>query len=593
LSQKSGVYQMLDANKKIIYVGKARDLKKRVSSYFYRQLDTKTQVMVAQITDIQAIITNNETEALLLEANLIKELKPRYNILLKDDKSYPFLYLNSHGFPRLDLYRGAKKKDGQYFGPYPSVGAVRDTLAIIQKLFQIRQCSDIFFNSRTRPCLQYQIKRCTAPCVGHVSKEAYKEQVQQATLFLEGKNSEIIDHFTRKMTEASVDQSYEKAAFYRDQIVSLRKMQAQQCVSQDEGDFDVVGVSGRLGIFSVSLLFVRGGRLIGHKDYFLKAELGQGFSEVITTFILQYYFNPVRATVLPERIIVSDKLEEKIILEDALQHKLQKKIVVTDRGYKKSKHWQQMVKANAEQALLQHLAKKNTIALQLEALTVLLSLSNPIERIECFDISHTGGESTVASCVVFGVDGARAKDYRRFNISDITPGDDYAAMRQAIERRYSRLKKENKRLPDLLLIDGGKGQLRVAVEVLEELQIREVLVLGVAKGPTRKAGVEELWLWKAKQPIDLPSDHHVRHLIQYVRDEAHRFAITAHRSQRAKKSVQSILERVAGVGPKRRQALLTYFGGMQALKKASVEEIGQVPGISLPLAQMVYKTLNQ
>ena len=584
---------MLDANKKIIYVGKARDLKKRVSSYFYRQLDTKTQVMVAQITDIQAIITNNETEALLLEANLIKELKPRYNILLKDDKSYPFLYLNSHGFPRLDLYRGAKKKDGQYFGPYPSVGAVRDTLAIIQKLFQIRQCSDIFFNSRTRPCLQYQIKRCTAPCVGHVSKEAYKEQVQQATLFLEGKNSEIIDHFTRKMTEASVDQSYEKAAFYRDQIVSLRKMQAQQCVSQDEGDFDVVGVSGRLGIFSVSLLFVRGGRLIGHKDYFLKAELGQGFSEVITTFILQYYFNPVRATVLPERIIVSDKLEEKIILEDALQHKLQKKIVVTDRGYKNSKHWQQMVKANAEQALLQHLAKKNTIALQLEALTVLLSLSNPIERIECFDISHTGGESTVASCVVFGVDGARAKDYRRFNISDITPGDDYAAMRQAIERRYSRLKKENKRLPDLLLIDGGKGQLRVAVEVLEELQIGEVLVLGVAKGPTRKAGVEELWLWKAKQPIDLPSDHHVRHLIQYVRDEAHRFAITAHRSQRAKKSVQSILERVAGVGPKRRQALLTYFGGMQALKKASVEEIGQAPGISLSLAQMIYKTLNQ
>lgn len=594
LSTRPGVYQMLDAKGNTLYVGKARNLKKRVTSYFQRQLDTKTQRMMTQVVDIQTTLTSNENEALLLEANLIKQCRPRYNVLLRDDKSYPYLYLATHQkFPRLDFYRGAKRQPGRYFGPYPSAGSVRENLALIQKLFKLRQCSDSFFKNRTRPCLQYQIKRCTAPCVGYVDAPRYRMQVEDAILFLEGKNDRVIDKLAKRMDEASKNLEYEAAAHYRDQISQLRRLQKQQFITSDQGNSDVIGIDESLGVIAIAILFIRGGRFIGSKNFFPNIPKGVTSQSALAAFIPQYYLSPLRNGNFPERIILSEPLEERMWIQNALREKLQNKLIIIDRRLAQYKHWQTMVQINAKQALAQRLTQKNTVAQQLSALQSALQLPNQLERIECFDISHTMGEATVASCVVFNEEGPDKKYYRRFNIKDIAAGDDYAAMHQALLRRYTRVKTGEGVLPDLLIIDGGLGQLKQAADVLEELQVSGVILLGVAKGPGRKPGLEKLYLWGKKTAIHLSPDDPALHLIQFIRDEAHRFAITAHRAKRGKKSTESPLEHIAGIGAKRRRDLLKHFGGLQELRKASIQEIARVPGISESLAKRIYDVLHE
>ncbi len=626
---KPGVYQMINSQGQVIYVGKARNLKKRVSSYFQkRQLDPKTSVMLSQVVDIQITLTSSANEALLLEDNLVKQFKPRYNILLRDDKSYPYLFLSSEeNFPRLDFHRGAKRKAGHYYGPYPSAGAVRDNLALIQKLFKLRQCNDNFFSHRSRPCLQYQIQRCTAPCVNYVTVADYGQQVEHARLFLAGKNEQIIADLADKMEKAADERSYERAAYFRDQIATLRKIQEQQSMVSDDGHIDILGISASMNEIAIAVLFVRHGRLIGHKTFFpaIPAEhsvnrfLTKSYAsgnpmlgmkggnrdsppceppsrevrafkirEALSAFIPQYYLNPMHNEEPIERIITTHRLPDKEWIQNALEESLQRKITITDRKISQFKQWQNMADNNAEFALRQHLVQKNKIAAQLEELQKALGLPNPISRMECFDISHTGGESAIASCVVFNDQGPLNSDYRYFNIRDITPGDDYAALRQSLSRHYTRLKSEEKPLPDLLIIDGGQGQLAEALLVLEELQVSGLNVMAVSKGPTRKPGLEKLWLAGHKKPLQLPENHLALHVIQMIRDEAHRFAITAHRKKRAKISVASPLESIEGIGPKRRRDLLRHFGGLQGLQEASVTEIMRVSGISEALAQRIF-----
>lgn len=585
---------MLDAQGKVIYVGKARNLQKRIGSYFRRLLDNKTQSLMAQVVSIQTTITNTENEALLLEANLIKEYYPRYNILLKDDKSYPYLYLSTHQkFPRLDFYRGSRKAPGRYFGPFPSAGSVRENLALIQKLFRLRQCEDSFFKNRTRPCLQYQIKRCTAPCVGYVEEANYRIQVEDTILFLEGKNDAVIDGLIQRMEVASQDLDYEAAAFYRDQIAQLRRLQKQQSIIGDDGNIDIIGVSQAMGQIGMVLLFIRGGRLIGDRAFFPNVPPDTSMPTALSAFITQYYLSPLRHDDIPERIVTSERFEDRAWVQSALSAALKRKIVITDHQRAPYTAWQQMAKENASHALGHHLANKKTMAVKLESLQKALRLPNPIARIECFDVSHTMGEATVASCVVFTEEGPSKKDYRRFNITDITPGDDYAAMRQALSRRYVRLKEHEDELPDLLMIDGGWGQLKQAADVLEELQVSGVVLMGVAKGEGRKPGLEKIYLWGQKEALALKSDDIALHLIQHIRDEAHRFAITTHRAKRAKSRLKSPLQQIEGIGPKRRQQLLKHFGGLQELRKASAQEISQVEGISKALAERIYANLHK
>lgn len=594
LTTAPGVYQMLDAQGHIIYVGKARNLRNRVKSYFQKNLGTrKTEVLMQLVDDIKIIVTGSENEALLLEANLIKRHHPRYNVLLRDDKSYPYLYLSTQDkFPRLDFHRGAKRLPGRYFGPYPNAGSVRENLALIQKLFKLRQCSDVFFANRTRPCLQYQIKRCTAPCVGYVSQQDYADQVASAILFLEGKNDLVMKQLVAQMEAASERLAYEEAAYFRDLITRFRKLQRQQFITSDQGNIDIIGAASRFGVVTVSVLFVRGGRLIGQKTFYPKVPIDTEVSSALAAFIPQYYLSPLRGEQPVERIILSEPLPEKKWIQAALRESFYKHLVISDRRLEQYRQWQMMVKANASFALTQHLAAKDNVAIKLEALQNALHLPNPITRIECFDVSHTLGEATVASCVVFGEEGPLKKEYRRFNIEGITPGDDYAALHQALTRRYSRLKTGDGTLPDLLMIDGGKGQLNQAIRALEEIQVSGVLLLGIAKGPSRKPGLEQLYLHGREGAIILKPDNLGLHLIQFVRDEAHRFAISAHRTKREKARTQSPLENIEGVGAKRRRALLQHFGGFQALLRASIVEIAKVPGISESLARKIYDALH-
>ncbi len=587
---KPGVYQMLNAEGKVIYVGKARNLKRRVSSYFrLRPNDIKTAVMMSQVVDIQITITASENEALLLEANLIKEQHPRYNILYRDDKSYPYLFLSAgEDFPRLDFHRGAKRLQGEYFGPYPSAWAVRENLALIQKIFKLRQCNDTFFQHRSRPCLQYQIQRCTAPCVNYVTKEAYAEQVKHTLLFFSGKNEEIIADLMQKMENAADALDYEKAAAYRDEISLLRKVQEQQTIVSDHGNIDILGAAEQMGEIVIVVMFVRNGRLLGNKAFFPKLPLGSNIKEALSAFIPQYYFNPVHGEEPIERIVVSYPLPDKEWIQNGLAEALQREIIITDRKLALYKQWQNMADTNASYALSQHLAKHNKISAQLEALQKVLGFPNPIQRMECFDISHTSGELTVASCVVFNDQGPLNSDYRRFNIKGVTPGDDYGALRQALMRHYTRLKEEEKTLPDLLIIDGGPGQLKEAINVLEELQVSGVSLMAVSKGPARKPGMEQLWRPELKTPLRLPEDHPALHIIQMIRDEAHRFAITAHRKKRANLVKVSALEAIEGIGPKRRRELLRHFGGLQGLRQASVADLTRVPGISEELAKRIF-----
>lgn len=590
-----GVYQMLNANGKILYVGKARNLKKRVSSYFQRALvDSKTIALMSEVQAVNYTVTNSENEALLLENNLIKKFHPRYNILYRDDKSYPYLYLSPHpDFPRLDIYRGPRHGSGQYFGPFPNVAAVRDTLSLLQKIFKIRQCSDNFFKLRTRPCLQYYIQRCTAPCVGYVDVATYQANVHLAVLFLQGKNQEVINELVKKMDIAAENLAFEDAARYRDQIASLRRVQERQYVEGEEGDIDVIGIAHEAEEYCLQVLFIRGGRLLGNKPYFVPVLAGTVAEETLAAFLPQYYLNTVRGELLPAKVIVGLKLADKDWIAAALSQELAQKIEIITQPRGKERQWLQLATTNAKYALASHQAERNHFYERFEALQHALHLPNLPTRMVCFDVSHTLGEATVASCVVFDTDGPVKAEYRRFNIKDVTKGDDYAALNQALTRYFTRLKEGEAALPDLLIIDGGKGQLSQAEAVVEELQISGLVIMAIAKGPSRKPGLETLFISGHKTPLHLPPDSAALHLLQQIRDEAHRFAIVGHRKQRSKARTTSPLQSIPGIGPKRRRELLRQLGGWQEIQRASVEQLASVPGISKALAQQIYDHLHQ
>jgi len=595
VTTRPGVYRMLDAESNVIYVGKARNLKRRLSSYFVRHNGSpKTRALVAQIRQIEVTVTHTESEALILENNLIKELKPRYNVLLRDDKSYPYIHLSDDEFPALGFHRGKRSGKGSYFGPYPNASAVRESLSLMQKLFPVRQCRDSFYRNRTRPCLQYQIKRCTGPCVGLVDQTTYMEDVRHARMFLEGRNHEVIEELAQRMEQASARLEFEKAARYRDQIANLRRVQEKQYVSGSGGDVDVVAARFRGGVGCVQVFFIRGGRNLGNKSFFPRNTGEADPAEILNAFIPQFYLGAGGATdrFLPSEILINHPLDEQELLEQVLSEQVGRKVTLTARVRGERARWLQMAEDNAELALTARLASRASLAARFEALQEALDLEAVPQRLECFDISHTMGEATVASCVVFDQDGPVKGDYRRFNIEGIVPGDDYAAMEQALSRRYRRLVDGEGKFPDILLIDGGKGQVAQAEKVLEEYQIEGVLVVGVAKGPSRKPGLEELVLSGQPVPIILPPESSALHLIQQVRDEAHRFAISGHRQRRAKARRTSKLEEIPGLGPKRRQLLLRQFGGLQEVARAGVEDLCSVKGISRGLAQRIYDALH-
>ncbi|HET7588481.1 MAG TPA: excinuclease ABC subunit UvrC [Gammaproteobacteria bacterium] len=587
LTSAPGVYRMLDGEGTLIYVGKASNLRNRVGSYFRTGLPPKTQAMMNQMRSVEVTVTHTETEALLLENNLIKRYRPRYNVLLRDDKSYPYIRLEEgHAFPRLSFYRGRRRESGRFFGPYPSAGAVRETLHHLQKLFLLRQCNDTFFKNRSRPCLQYQIGRCSAPCVGYIDETDYRRDVENAVLFLEGRNREVIDRLVKRMEVASQALDFEQAARLRDQIARLQQAQERQYVStaRGGGDADIIaaGARGRLGC--VILVAVRGGRNLGSKTFFPRTHGEVEPAEVLQAFLPQYYLGRDA----PHRIICNLPVAEREVLEATLTEQTSHRVTISHQVRGERRRWLEMAETNLEQALATRLAIDADMAARLEQLQEALELDVLPARLECFDISHTGGESTVASCVVFDSRGPLKSDYRRYNIEGVAAGDDYGAIHQAVRRRYQRIKKGEAPLPDVLFIDGGRGQLAEAVSVMEELQIEGVQLVGVSKGPTRKPGLEKLWLPGRERPLILPAESLALHLIQRIRDEAHRFAIVGHRQRRAKKRTESVLEEIPGLGPKRRQQLLKQFGGLQGIRRAGVEDLRRVPGISQALAQRIY-----
>ena len=598
LSQAPGVYRMFDAKGDILYVGKAKSLKKRVSSYFLKQDHApKTRSLVSKIANIEVTITNSETDALILEQNLIKELKPPYNILLRDDKSYPYIYLASDKeFPSLSLKRvRSKGKVGQYFGPFPNAHAVRESLGLLEKLFKVRQCQESFFRNRSRPCLQYQIKRCKAPCVGLVSQTEYLQDVEHVVMFLQGKNPELIRQLISEMEQASADLNFEKAAELRDQVQFLRHAQESQSVESGNADLDVVAMSDGPGMSVYSMLFVRKGRILGHKNYTPKVLLDETPQERLQAFIEQYYLGAGSEKDLPAEVILPFSVADQQTLSEALQSVAGKQIRFAHKVKTIRAQWQKLAQTNADNALKTYLANKENIFHRVDALRALLGLDDIPKRMECFDISHSSGEKTVASCVVFNDQGPLKSDYRTFNIEGIEPGDDYAAMRQALSRRYRKVNDEPAKRPDIIFIDGGKGQLNMAIEVMNELNAQDILLLGIAKGTTRKAGFETLFIPDGQgglKTIQCAADEPSLHLMQQIRDEAHRFAITGHRKRRDKSRPQSQLEGIEGVGPTRRRALIKYFGSVQGIKTASIEEISKVDGISSSLAEHIYLSLH-
>jgi len=590
LPEAPGVYRMFNVRDEIIYVGKARNLKKRVSNYFTRaDSSPKTRALVTHIDRIEVTTTHTETEALILENNLIKQYKPRYNVLLRDDKSYPYIFLSTQQeYPRLSLQRGARKQKGRYFGPYPNAGAVRETLNLLQKLFQIRQCEDSFFSNRSRPCLQYQIKRCSAPCTKRITVSDYADDVRLATMFLDGKNRHVIDELVEKMAQAAEGLAYEAAAQYRDQIAALRVIQEKQYVSSDKGNIDVVSAVTQNGVGCVEVFYIRDGHNLGNKSFFPRHTNNASAEEILAAFLPQFYLGKEGATEIPSQVIINHKLEDIELLKTVLSDAAGRQVAVSSNVRAERSRWLLMATANAEQNLARYINTKSNIMQRFIALQEALQLDSLPQRMECFDISHTSGEQTVASCVVFNNEGALKSDYRRFNIEGITGGDDYAAMNQALMRRYTRLKEGEGRLPDILFIDGGKGQVREAEKVLEELQVNGVNLIGIAKGRARKAGEETLYFAGIGREINLPADSAALHLIQQIRDEAHRFAITGHRARRAKAQKASVLEGVPGVGAKRRRQLLQQFGGLQGVARAGVEDLASIKGISDELAQRIY-----
>jgi excinuclease ABC subunit C len=591
-SGRPGVYRMFDVDAKLLYVGKAKNLKKRLASYFRLSgLAPKTAALVGKIAQIETTITANETEALLLEQTLIKQWRPPYNILLRDDKSYPYVFLSDGDFPRLSIHRGAKKQKGRYFGPYPSAGAIRESLNLLQKTFFVRQCEDSFYKNRTRPCLQYQIKRCKGPCVGLVEPAEYAVDVRHSVMFLEGRSNALTDELSSGMQAAAMTLDFERAAGLRDQISLLRRVQDQQSMEGGTGDVDVVAAMVNPGGACVHLISVRGGRVLGSKNFFPQVAIEEEGSAVLLAFLAQYYLSSQERD-LPSELIVNAQHEDFPTLIAAIDEMRGRELSISYRVRGTRARWQQLAVTNAEQALAARLANRQHVSERFDALALALDMDEVPQRLECFDISHSSGEATVASCVVFGPEGPLKSDYRRYNIEGITPGDDYAAMHQALTRRFSKIKEGEGKLPDILLVDGGKGQLAMAREVLEELAVPDLILLGVAKGTTRKPGMETLYLNDAAHEFTLPGHSPALHLIQQIRDESHRFAITGHRARRDKTRRTSTLEEVPGVGPKRRRELLNHFGGLQELSRASIDEIAKAPGISKKLAELIYAALH-
>ncbi len=588
VTTRPGVYRMLDARGNVIYVGKASNLRNRLSSYFRGDPGTaKTRVMVSHVADVEVTVTHTEAEALLLEHTLIKEHRPRYNVLLRDDKSYPYIHLSTQDdYPRLAFHRGSTRGPGRYFGPYPSAGAVRSTLYLMQKLFRVRQCTDSYFSNRTRPCLQYQIDRCTAPCVGYISQADYARDVEHARLFLDGKESEVVDSLVKCMEAASEQLDFESAARYRNRIQAIRRVRERQHVSGEGGDLDVVACRSQGGQSCVTVFFVRDGRNLGNKTFYPHTPEDADEADVLYAFLTQFYLEHE----VPGEILLSHAVDDSDVLAAVLREQAGHRVTLSSRLRGERRRWMELARANAADALGSRLASRSGMAQRLDALARTLGLDQPPGRMECFDISHTRGEATVAACVVFGPEGAMRNEYRRFNIDDIEPGDDYAAMRQVVQRRYRRLLKEDRRLPDVVFIDGGKGQLSQARAVLDELGVgpEAMLPVGIAKGPERKPGMETLYIGDTLSENHLSEDDPGLHLIQQIRDEAHRFAISGHRGARAKKRNRSALEDIPGLGPKRRAQLLKHFGGLQGVRKAGVEDLAAVPGISIKLARIVY-----
>jgi len=600
LSTRPGVYQMLAADGAVLYVGKARNLKNRVASYFRASgLATKTMAMVAKIVDIQVTVTPSETEALLLEQNLIKRHRPPYNIQLRDDKSYPYILLTDKDtYPRLGFYRGKRRRNGRFFGPYPSANATRETLQILQKVFRVRQCQDSYFKNRSRPCLQYQIDRCTGPCVDLISPEDYARDVRFSTLFLQGKSDQLIHELGDAMNQAAADQAFEKAAKIRDQIIDLRRIQEQQVVANQGEDADVLAAAWQQPYASVHAIYVRSGRIIGSKSFFPRLRLAEDAQAVLSAFVAQTYLSDDKATAIPAEIIVSEALADEDQLQQGLSYLAGKQVRLLHRVRSHRAKWQQLAITNAQESLQNHISNKKNIAQRFIELQKYIDSESQVSRIECFDISHTGGEGTVASCVVFDENGAVKADYRRFNIKNAGPGDDYAAMEEVLGRRFARLDREAKdgdsKIPDVVLIDGGKGQLSQARKVLEQFQLPGLKLLGIAKGISRRAGQETLFLDTddGLRELAVPTHSPALHLLQQVRDEAHRFAITGHRQRRGKRRTQSPLEDIPGLGPKRRRSLLNHFGGQQQVLKASESELAKVTGISRKLAENIYAHLH-
>jgi excinuclease ABC subunit C len=575
-----GVYRMLGAAGEALYVGKARDLKKRVSSYFNKTVASpRIEMMLSQVASIEVTATRSEGEALLLENNFIKSLAPRYNILFRDDKSYPYLVVTGHHYPRLGFHRGAKDRRHRYFGPFPHAYAVRESIQLLQRVFRLRTCEDSVFENRSRPCLLHQIQRCTAPCTGKISAEAYAEDVANAILFLEGREDDVFQKLNSKMHAASDERRYEEAAAYRDQVRALARVQARQYVESNRGvDADVVACAIEGGIACVNLVMIRGGRHVGDRSFFPSNAEGAASAEVVGAFLEQHYLEQP----LPALVVVGEELD---ISFDKAQ--------VIHPSHGERRVWLDMARKNAELAIAQRVRDRATQEARLAALRDALGLPEGAQRIECFDISHTMGEATVASCVVYDRNQMQKSEYRRFNIRDITPGDDYAAMRQVLSRRYERVSAENGRIPDLILIDGGKGQVGAARGALADLGLHQVCVVGVAKGPERKPGQEELIIEAEARTLELAPSHPGLHLIQAVRDEAHRFAIVGHRARRGKARTTSMLNEIPGIGAKRRQALIEHFGGLRGVQAAAIDDIAKVEGISRPLAERIYRHLHE
>jgi len=602
VTEQPGVYRMYNAEQTVIYVGKAKQLKKRLASYFRKDLGSvKTKVLVSQICAIDVTVTHTEGEALILENNYIKKYQPKYNILLRDDKSYPYLLITAHKHPKLGLHRGGKKVKGDYFGPYPTVGAVWESLRLMQKIFPIRQCEDSYYRARSRPCLQHQLGRCLAPCVDNVSVEDYQQQVSLAKLFLKGKSSAVIEQLVQRMEQASISLDFEQAAKYRDQITTLRKVQQQQYVTGIAAEMDVLGLYRFKSQACVHLLCIRDHKILGSKSYFPVLPSQATDNDIFEAFIAQHYLSdePLNNGQgnIPKEVVVSERLEQQLTLAELLSEQAEHEVKISFKVRAERAQYLKLANTNAHTALVTRNSHKESMQARFVALNEVFELANGIQRIECFDISHTMGQQTVASNVVFNQEGPLKSDYRRYNVYGITPGDDYAAMAFALNKRYGKMKADNsdslKKLPDIVFIDGGKGQLAKAEDFFNQLNLPTTpLLVGVAKGESRKPGLETLILAGSHQLISLPATSPALHLVQHIRDESHRFAIAGHRAKRQKISKKSVLESIEGVGAKKRQALLTYLGGLQEVKNAELRDLEKVPGISKVLANNIYDALH-